>query len=65
MAKDHGRNRTFVHDGHECLPLDEFWTGRVAAGSLTDLELSPNQPATLAEACDELRSAMLATMIAD
>lgn len=65
MAKQHGRNRTYVHDGNECLPLDEFWTGRVAPGSLGGLEPLPTQPATLAEACDELRSAMLATLSAE
>lgn len=62
MAKQHGRNRTYVHDGHECLPLDEFWTHCVASSTAADFGVLPSGPATLAEACDELRSAMLATM---
>jgi hypothetical protein len=74
MAKHKGRNRTYMHDGHDCVPLDaELASGTpwqqdgeasAASETLTEQPAPAGEPldaqsSELLDACDDLKSAML------
>ncbi|WP_425396937.1 GGDEF domain-containing protein [Aeoliella sp.] len=67
-AKHNGRNCTWIHDGAECLPLDEQLaaepTWQAPANEDTEGNESASQPlsAAMAGACDDLRAAMTSTV---